>query len=137
MSPRGHKRVLLAKTGLDGHWRGLTLVMRALEEAGFEVILLGMSQAGEIARAAVDEDVDLVGLNIGGRIEVVERIVEAVWDAAPGLPIFAGGAVAPWMTRRLAAKGLEVYPPGSSLSDIVGAARRLTEARPASVVRLA
>ncbi len=122
-------RILLAKTALDGHWRGLSLVARALRDAGFEVIMLGMCTDGEIARAAVDEDVDLVGLHVGGRVEVVERVVDALWEARRDLPVIAGGAIAPWMKKRLEAKGLGVYPPGSALSDIVGAAARLTAVR--------
>lgn len=121
-----HKRVLLAKTALDGHWRGLSLVARGLRDAGFEVILAGMARDDEIARLAADEDVDLVGLNIGGRIEVVERIADALAAAMPRVPIFAGGAVAPWMKKRLEGRGIEVYPPGSALAVIVAAAARLT-----------
>lgn len=119
-------RVLLAKTALDGHWRGLSLVARALRDDGFEVVLLGMATDAEIARAAAEEDVDLVGLNVGGRIEVVERIITAVRNACAGVPIFAGGAIAPWAAERLDAAGVESYPPGSALGDIVAAARRLT-----------
>jgi len=121
------KRILLAKTALDGHWRGLTLVAVALREAGFEVILAGMAIDKAIAQTAVDEDVDLLGLNVGGRVEVVERIVDAVRANCPGLPVFAGGAIPPWAARRLEARGIEVYPPGSALSTIVAAAERLTE----------
>ena len=124
-SGRG-RRILLAKTALDGHWRGLSLVARALRDAGFEVILAGMANDEEIARLAVDEDVDLVGLNVGGRVEVVERIVARLANAAPGLPVFAGGAIAPWMKERLAAGGVEAFPPGSALPAIVAAALRLT-----------
>ena len=130
MSRRERKRILLAKTALDGHWRGLSLVARALREAGFEVILLGMSVEAAIARAAVDEDVDLVGLNVGGRVEIVERIVAAVRAARPGLPVFAGGAIPPWAARRLEARGVEVYPPGTALSVVVAAAERLTATDP-------
>lgn len=119
-------RVLLAKTALDGHWRGPRLVARALRDDGFEVVSLGMARADEIVQAALDEDVDLVGLSVGGRVEVVERILDALADAAPELPVFAGGIVAPWAAERLAARGIEVFPPGSSLAAIVGAARRLT-----------
>lgn len=125
-----NKRILLAKTALDGHWRGLSLVARALRDAGFEVIMLGMSEDTEIARAAVDEDVDLVGLNVGGRVEIVERIVSALRDVCPGMPVFAGGAIAPWVKKRLEINGVDVYPPGSSLTEIVAAARRLTNTDP-------
>lgn len=119
-------RILIAKTGLDGHWRDSSLVARALRDGGFEVIMVGMARAEEIVQATVDEDVDLLGLSIGGHIEVVERVVDAVRAQRPELPIFAGGVVPPWACRRLEAKGVEVYPPGSQLQDIVAAARRLT-----------
>ena len=120
------RRILLAKTGLDGHWRGPAIVARALRDAGFEVIMIGMATADEVVRAAVDEDVDLVGLNIGGHVEVAERAVDALRASRPELPIFAGGVVPPWAKRRLEEKQVEVYPPGSQLPEIVDAARRLT-----------
>lgn len=123
-------RVVIAKTGLDGHWRGTLLVSRALRDAGFEVIMLGMARGEEIVSAAVDEDADLVGLNVGGRVEVVERILDDLAVAAPGVPVFAGGVVPPWVRRRLEARGVEVYPPGSKLEAIVAAARRLTRGSP-------
>ena len=122
------KRILMAKTGLDGHWRGPTIVARALRDAGFEVIMIGMANTDDIVRAAVDEDVDLVGLNIGGHIDVAIRAVNAVNEARPTLPVFAGGTVAPHAKKQLEALGVEVYPPGSQLADIVEAAERLTGA---------
>lgn len=122
------KRILMAKTGLDGHWRGPTLVARALRDAGFEVIMIGMASTDDIVSASVDEDVDLVGLNVGGHIDVAIRAVKAVQAAREGLPIFAGGTIAPHAARQLQALGVEVYPPGSQLADIVAAAERLTGA---------
>lgn len=119
-------RILLVKTALDGHWRGLSVVARALRDGGFHVIMGGMLTAPDIVRAALDEDVDLVGLNVGGSVQVVERVVGDLRAARPGLPVFAGGAIAPANCRRLAALGVETFPPGSSLEDIVAAARRLT-----------
>lgn len=124
--PDHHVRIMIAKTGLDGHWRGASLVCRALRDAGFEVIMLGMARAEEIVRAAVDEDVDLLGLSVGGHVNVAERIVHAMRAERPTLPIFAGGVLPPWACRQLGALGVEVYPPGSQLPDIVAAARRLT-----------
>ena len=120
------KRILMAKTGLDGHWRGPTIVARALRDAGFEVIMIGMANTQDIVAAAVDEDVDLVGLNIGGHIDVAIRAIENVQTTRPGLPIFAGGTIPPHAARQLEALGVEVYPPGSQLVDIVDAAERLT-----------
>lgn len=120
------RRVLLAKTALDGHWRGISVVARALRDGGFQVILGGMISGPEILRAAVDEDVDLVGLNVGGHVQIAERIISELRAARPELPVFAGGIIAPWAAKRLHALGVEVFPPGSSLDDIVASARRLT-----------
>ena len=122
-------RVLVAKTSLDGHWRGVYLVSRALRDAGFEVVSLGQATCDQIAAAVVDEDVDLVGLNVGGRIEVVERIVSRVREVDAELPIMAGGTIAPWARRRLEAAGVAVFAPGSPLTAIVNTATRLTAAR--------
>jgi methylmalonyl-CoA mutase C-terminal domain/subunit len=119
-------RILLVKTSLDGHWRGLSVVARALRDAGFHVIMGGMLTAAEIVRAAVDEDVDLVGLNVGGHVEVVIRAIGELRAARPELPIFAGGVLPPASCKRLNAMAVETYPPGSSLDEIVEAARRLT-----------
>ncbi|MEY2907715.1 MAG: hypothetical protein RLZZ602_238 [Pseudomonadota bacterium] len=120
------KRILMAKTGLDGHWRGPTIVARALRDAGFEVIMIGMANTDDIVSSAIDEDVDLVGLNVGGHIDVAIRAIEGVQKARPELPIFAGGTIPPHAAKQLAALGVEVYPPGSQLTDIVDAAERLT-----------
>lgn len=120
------RRILLAKTALDGHWRGISVVARALRDSGFQVILGGMGTGAEIVRAAVDEDVDLVGLNVGGHVAVAERIIGELRNARADLPVFAGGIIAPWAAKRLQALGVEVFPPGSSLEDIVDCARRLT-----------
>jgi len=124
------KRILMAKTGLDGHWRGPTIVARALRDAGFEVIMLGMASSEDIGRAALDEDVDLVGLNVGGHIDVAVRAVKELHALAPDLPVFAGGTIPPHACRQLESLHVEVYPPGSKLQAIVAAARRLTGLAP-------
>ena len=124
-------RVVIAKTSLDGHWRGVSVVARALRDSGFEVILLGMVKDGEISRAAIDEDADLVGLNIGGRIQVAERIVSTLRSEGYEGPVFAGGPIPPYAIKKLVVLGVECFPPGSSLDDIVAAARRLTGNSPA------
>lgn len=125
MSDTG-KRILMAKTGLDGHWRGPTIVATALRDAGFEVIMIGMARSDEVVQAAIDEDVDLVGLNIGGHIDVALRAVAQIQSACEGMPVFAGGVVPPHAKRKLEALGVEVFPPGSQLPAIVDSARRLT-----------
>jgi methylmalonyl-CoA mutase C-terminal domain/subunit len=122
-------RVALAKTALDGHWRGLSVVAHALRDAGFEVILLGAALPEEIAAAVVQEDCDLVGLNVGGRIEVAERAIAAIRGAVPGMPIIAGGTLAPAAIARLRDIGVQSFPPGSSTQLIVETVHRLTTSR--------
>jgi methylmalonyl-CoA mutase C-terminal domain/subunit len=114
--------VLVAKTALDGHWRGVTVVSQALRDAGFEVVMLGMATVEQIADAALQEDVELVGLNIGGRVEVAERAIAAIWANDPEMPILVGGTIPPAAAARLRARGVGVFPPGSPLDAIVGAA---------------
>ena len=126
-------RVLIAKTGLDGHWRGVSVVSRALRDAGFEVILIGMARADQIAAVAIQESVDLVGLNIGGRIEVVGRIVGELRAASLDVPVFAGGTISPASAKRLEELGVRAFPPGSPLSSIVDAAYELTSTEPDEV----
>lgn len=125
------KRVLMAKTSLDGHWRGINVVARALRDGGFEVILAGMVTADTIARIAADEDVDLIGLHVGGRVEVVERILDTL--AANGIttPVIAGGTIPHYAAERLEGRNVSCFPPGSGLDDIVLRARQLTGVAPA------
>lgn len=120
-------RILMAKTSLDGHWRGITIVERALREAHFEVITLGMATPDEIVRAAVDEQVDIVGLNLGGRSAVVERIVAQLRSQGCDAAVMVGGVITPKTKKALESAGIAVFPPGSSLEDIVATARRLCE----------
>ena len=119
----------MAKTSLDGHWRGVAVVSRALRDAGFEVVMVGAATADEIVEVAMQEDVDIVGLNVGGRVEVVERILDRLAAEAPEIPVMAGGTIAPWARRRLEARGVSVFPPGSSLEAVVAEAQRLRESR--------
>ncbi|MDP6708008.1 MAG: cobalamin-dependent protein [Alphaproteobacteria bacterium] len=123
---RNTARIVIAKTALDGHWRGPQLVAHALGEAGYEVELAGMLTADEVIRAATESEADLLGLHIGGHVEVAERVIGEVRAALPELPIFVGGVVPPWAKKRLEELGVEVYPPGSQMRDIVNAAARLT-----------
>lgn len=123
---QGQPRVLLAKTSLDGHWRGVTAVAKALQDAGIEVVMLGMARPEEIVSAAVDEDVDVVGLNVGGHVAIVKRILEQLRAGSVDIPVMAGGTLPPAACRSLEADGVAVFPPGSALADIVDAARRLT-----------
>ena len=125
-------KIIIAKTGLDGHWRGPSVVADALREAGFEVEMLGTATAEEIVTAVESADIALLGLNVGGHVKVAEKVVELVRQSSKQVPIFAGGVVPPWAKKRLEALDVEVYPPGSQLDDIVDAARRLTRSNSAA-----
>jgi methylmalonyl-CoA mutase, C-terminal domain len=131
-APGPSYRILMAKTSLDGHWRGVDVVSRALRDAGFEVVMLGTATPEVIALTAVQEDVDLVGLNVGGRIEVVERAVAQLRAAGGDMPIMAGGTIAPGAARRLEALGIAVFPPGSNTGDIATTALNLCESQASS-----
>jgi methylmalonyl-CoA mutase, C-terminal domain len=121
------RKVLLAKTGLDGHWRGVMVVANALRNAGFEIVFIGAATSDQILSAAIQEDVDLVGLNIGGRVEVALRIIEALRELDQDLPVFVGGTLPPDGVASLALAGIRSFPPGSRLEQIVEAALALTE----------
>ena len=90
-----------------------------------------MKQAGEIIAAASEQEADLIGLHIGGHVEVAEQIISDIRAALPDMPVFVGGVVPPWAKKRLEALGVEVYPPGSQMNDIINAAARLTGFAPA------
>jgi methylmalonyl-CoA mutase C-terminal domain/subunit len=117
-------RVLVAKPGLDGHDRGAKVVARALRDAGMEVIYTGLRQTPEmIAEAALQEDVDAVGLSIlsGAHMALVPRILELL--AANGMQdvkVYLGGIVPDDDIPRLAEMGVAgVYGPGSNTEAIV------------------
>src|SRR6187399_2773487 len=90
-------RVLIAKPGLDGHDRGAKVIARALRDAGFEVIYTGLRQTPEqIVTAAVQEDVDVIGLSIlsGAHLPIAARILELLKErGASDVPLFIGGII--------------------------------------------
>jgi methylmalonyl-CoA mutase, C-terminal domain len=117
-------RVLIAKAGLDGHDRGAVVVSRALRDAGMEVIYTGRQQRPEqIVRAAVDEDVDVVGLSIlsDAHRTVCPRILQLLREAGLNDALFiVGGFIPDEDVPALKAAGVaEVFTPGTALSDIV------------------
>lgn len=122
-------RVLVAKPGLDGHDRGAKVVARALRDAGMEVIYTGIRQTPEmIAEAALQEDVDVVGLSIlsGAHMALCPRIIELLRSQGlDDVVVLVGGIipdddVAP--LRELGVK--EVFGPGTSTQDIIEFIRR-------------
>ena len=117
-------RVLVAKPGLDGHDRGAKVIARALRDAGMEVIYTGLRQTPEmIAAAALQEDVDAVGVSIlsGAHNTLCPRIVQLL--RAQGMDdclVLLGGIVPQDDIRRLKEIGVaEVFLPGTSTEDIV------------------
>ena len=114
-------RVLIAKPGLDGHDRGAKVVARALRDAGMEVIYTGLRQTPEmIAEAALQEDVDAVGLSIlsGAHMALVPRVLELLKaNGQEHVKLFVGGIIPDEDTPRLLELGvIGVYGPGT-LSD--------------------
>ena len=99
---------------------------RALQDAGFDVVLKGMATTEEIVKAATEHKIDLLGISIGGHIDVAERAILEARKIRPDLPVFVGGVVPPWAKRKLEAMGVEVFPPGSQLKEITDSASRLT-----------
>jgi len=117
-------RVLVAKPGLDGHDRGAKVIARALRDAGMEVIYTGLRQTPEmIAAAALQEDVDAVGISIlsGAHNTLCPRIVELMHkNGMDDSLIVVGGIVPQEDIPELKAKGIsEVFLPGTSTEDIV------------------
>jgi len=117
-------RVLVAKPGLDGHDRGAKVVARALRDAGMEVIYTGLRQTPEmIAQAALQEDVDVVGLSIlsGAHMALTPRILELLKaNGQTDVHVFIGGIVPDDDIPRLKEMGIRgVYGPGASTEDIV------------------
>lgn len=117
-------RILVAKPGLDGHDRGAKVVARALRDAGFEVIYTGLHQTPEmIANAAVQEDVDAVGLSImsGAHNTLFPAVVEAIRaKGADDIVVFGGGIIPDDDIPRLVEAGIKgVFTPGTSLGSIV------------------
>jgi len=118
------KRVLIAKPGLDGHDRGAKVVARALRDAGFEVIYTGLRQTPEqVATAAVQEDVDAVGLSSlsGAHLQLFPKVVEALRAAGAGdVLVFGGGVIPQEDVVRLQSEGIErIFLPGTDTREIV------------------
>ena len=117
-------RILVAKPGLDGHDRGAKIVARALRDAGFEVVYTGLHQTPEmIANAAVQEDVDAVGLSImsGAHNTLFPAVIQALQaKGATDVVVFGGGIIPEDDIPALQAAGVKgVFTPGTSLAQII------------------
>jgi methylmalonyl-CoA mutase C-terminal domain/subunit len=124
MQKEGKIRVLVAKPGLDGHDRGAKVVARALRDAGMEVIYTGIRQTPEmIVEAAVQEDVDVVGLSIlsGAHSELFPLVVEGLREKGRGdALVIAGGIIPEDDIPTLQQIGIKaVFGPGAPTHDII------------------
>lgn len=118
------KRILIAKPGLDGHDRGAKVVARALRDAGYEVIYTGLRQTPEqIVVAAVQEDVDAVGLSVlsGAHNSLLPEIARLLREQDAGeILVFAGGIIPERDIAPLKESGIDaVFLPGATTASIV------------------
>ena len=116
-------RVLVAKPGLDGHDRGARVIAYGLRDAGFEVIYTGLRQTPEqIATAAVQEDVDVIGLSVlsGAHLALTRKVIERLREqGAADIPILVGGLIPESDKPALKDMGVaEVFTAGTSIASI-------------------
>ena len=117
-------RILVAKPGLDGHDRGAKIIARALRDAGVEVIYTGLHQTPEmIAEAALQEDVDAIGLSIlsGAHMTLFPAVIDQLRRrGADRITLFGGGIIPPEDVTALKQQGVdEIFTPGANLDQIV------------------
>ena len=117
-------RILVAKPGLDGHDRGAKIIARALRDGGFEVIYTGLHQTPEmIAEAALQEDVDAVGLSIlsGAHMTLFPAIIDELKARGAGdVVVFGGGIIPADDIGELKQRGVrEIFTPGATTQEIV------------------
>jgi methylmalonyl-CoA mutase C-terminal domain/subunit len=130
-------RVLIAKPGLDGHDRGAKVIAAALRDAGFEVVYTGLrASLGAVVQAAIQEDVDLIGLSMlsGAHLSVAERLRAGLAGAgAPDLPVVMGGVIPRRDHAALRALGIaEIFGQEDPLPTIVERCTALATARRAT-----
>jgi methylmalonyl-CoA mutase C-terminal domain/subunit len=126
-------RVLIAKPGLDGHDRGAKVLVRALRDAGFEVVYTGLFQTPEmIANAALQEDVDVIGLSIlsGAHLALFPRIMNEIKARGIEALVIAGGTIPDEDLETVRALGVAaVFGPGTSFQTIIDFLRQNVPAR--------
>lgn len=120
---RRKPRILIGKPGLDGHDRGAKVIARALRDSGMEVIYTGLRQTPEmIGNAAMQEDVDAIGLSIlsGAHMTILPRIMTLLAENdMEDVPVFVGGIIPDDDGKALEEFGVAaIFGPGSSLEDI-------------------
>jgi methylmalonyl-CoA mutase C-terminal domain/subunit len=123
------ERILVAKVGLDGHDRGIKVVARILRDAGYEVIYTGLFQTPQtVAAAAVDEDVDAIGLSMlsGAHMTLAPLVVDEVRKLGSEIPVVVGGIVPNQDVEPLKQAGIAaVITPGASADQVVDTIRQV------------
>lgn len=123
-------RVLLFRTSLDGHWRGIAVVASALRDAGMEVIYGGILNPEDAASVAIQEDVDVIGLSIGGGYGVIQKLLQVLAEHKFDSLIVAGGTIPPPDVPLLEGMGIhKVFSPGTALDTIVAYIRDKVRSR--------
>jgi methylmalonyl-CoA mutase C-terminal domain/subunit len=114
-------KVLMAKTSLDGHWRGPVVVSTALRDAGMEVVYGRQLNPAEIAETAIQEDVDVIGLNVCGRYDSIAELFRILKEKhVDDKLVVVGGTIPPADIKLLKGIGVAgVFPPGSRIDSIV------------------
>jgi methylmalonyl-CoA mutase C-terminal domain/subunit len=116
-------RVVMARLGLDAHWRGSIIVAQALRDAGMEVIYVGNKMPDAIVETALQEDADIIGLSTlsGNHAILAPRVVEILRQKGEhNIPVILGGTIPPGDVPKLKEAGIsEVFGPGSSLERII------------------
>lgn len=117
------KRILLAKMGLDSHDTGIVTVAEVLRDAGWEVIYLGLhNQADRVVRAAIDEDVDVIGISFlsGQHMTQTRRLIDEMRERDVSIPVVCGGVIPDEDAAELQQMGVrEVIMPGTLSTDVV------------------
>lgn len=134
-------RILIGKPGLDGHDRGAKVVARALRDAGHEVIYTGLHQTPDmIVAAAIQEDVDLIGLSIlsGAHNHLVPAVIRQLAERGAGdIAIFVGGIIPAHDVARLEEAGVaRIFTPGTSMAQITEAVQEILQQRPSAAALL-
>ena len=134
MNKKRRVRVLVAKPGLDGHDRGARIIARAYRDAGFEVVYTGLHQTPEeIVQAAIQEDVDMIGLSslAGAHMYLFPRVVELLDQKGADDIVVCGGGIFPEEDiPKLKKAGIkEIFTPGTPLSEVVTWVEENVEAR--------
>jgi methylmalonyl-CoA mutase C-terminal domain/subunit len=125
-------RILIAKPGLDGHDRGAKVVAMALRDAGFEVIYTGIRQRPlDIATAAVQEDVDAIGLSVlsGSHVSLTRKTVDALrLMGAADIPVIVGGTIPSGDFESLVEAGAAaIFPTGTTIAALTAGVRSLLD----------